>query len=567
MASPVQSVSIAILVAAACLAIIAVFGFHRRDVPGGRGFMLTMVAATLWSLVVSIAIWPVDILPGYVTITFRNGLITVVVLGWAWLAAEYVTRSQIQLRPVPVGLLLIIPVLTVGVTITNPYHHLAIAAETSYYVNAGPSIVWGPWHFVLMVYVFGVSLVPAAFLIQEFLTAHGIHRRQILYLLAGFVIAFVGVNDYLFIGAFVNVPDYIRIAPFTFLVAGGLWLVALYKHQLFGIVPVSQQTVIETMADPVIAVDESGMVVDLNPAAGELFGVPTDTAGIELSELCSAVPAIGDAYTSRTAQCEITTTVGGTERFFLLNIESIRDRHDGNVIVLREITEQKRYEKQLEQQRDNLQIINQVVRHDIRNNLQLVVAYAEMIDSPETPPETAYIQTILEAAQDAVDITTTARIVTEVMLQANDERHPVRLRSTLESELEDVQSNHTHAVITVDGTIPAVEVVADDMLESVFRNLLTNAIAHNDKELPEVTVSAVVDDGSVRIRIADNGPGIDDKHKQQIFEEGQQSPTSEGTGLGLYLVETLVDRYNGNVWVEDNTPTGSVFVVELPIRE
>jgi signal transduction histidine kinase len=40
---------------------------------------------------------------------------------------------------------------------------------------------------------------------------------------------------------------------------------------------------------------------------------------------------------------------------------------------------------------------------------------------------------------------------------------------------------------------------------------------------------------------------------------------SEGTGLGLYLVETLVDRYGGNVYIKDNDPTGAVFVVELPV--
>lgn len=567
MASPAQSVSILMLIAAAGLAIIAVFAFQRRTSPGARGFTIVTAGAALWTLVIAVTIWPGEFVPGFVSVTLRNGLICVIVLGWAWLATEYVNRSLVQLRPVPVGLLLIVPTLTVALTITNPYHHLAIAAETPYYVEGGPNISWGPWHFVFIAYAFIVALVPVAYLLRDFQTAHGVHRRQLLFLFAGFGITFGGLTDYLIMGAFVEVPGYIRIAPFTFLVAGGLLLAALFEHELFGIVPVSRRTAIETISDPVIAVDATGRVVDLNPAAGELFDVSTEAAGSGLDELCSAIPPITDAYRNRTKQCEITTTVDGAERHFIMNLEPIEDRHGGHVIVLREITAQKRYEQEVEQQRDNLQIVNQVVRHDIRNNLQLVVAYADMLDDTIETEGADELQQISEAARDAVDITTNARAVTEVMLQTDDDRYQVQLGSVLETEVEDVQASQEHAVVTIDKTVPTVRVLADDMLGSVFRNLLTNAINHNDKEIPEVTVSVAVDNHTVSIRIADNGPGIPDEHKEMIFQEGQQSPDSNGTGLGLYLVETLVDRYNGTVWVEDNEPEGSVFVIELPTVE
>jgi signal transduction histidine kinase len=127
-----------------------------------------------------------------------------------------------------------------------------------------------------------------------------------------------------------------------------------------------------------------------------------------------------------------------------------------------------------------------------------------------------------------------------------------------------VRARHERAIVSVETTIPNVDVLGDDMLESVFRNVLTNAIVHNDTELPKVALSATTDNGVVRVRVADNGPGVPDEQKQTIFEEGEKSLDSEGTGLGLYLVDTLVDRYGGAVWVEDNEPAGSVFIVELP---
>ena len=67
----------------------------------------------------------------------------------------------------------------------------------------------------------------------------------------------------------------------------------------------------------------------------------------------------------------------------------------------------------------------------------------------------------------------------------------------------------------------------------------------------------------VTVRIADNGPGVRDEIKEEIFGKGQKGLESAGTGIGLYLVRTLLDAYGGAVWVEDNQPEGAVFVVEL----
>ncbi|MEF8894388.1 sensor histidine kinase [Halodesulfurarchaeum sp.] len=97
----------------------------------------------------------------------------------------------------------------------------------------------------------------------------------------------------------------------------------------------------------------------------------------------------------------------------------------------------------------------------------------------------------------------------------------------------------------------------------MFRNLLKNAIEHNDSTHPEVVVSTETADRTVQIRVADNGPGIPSDLRASIFEEGETGLDSDGTGLGLYLVETLVDRYGGAVWIEESEPTGTVFVIEL----
>ena len=75
-----------------------------------------------------------------------------------------------------------------------------------------------------------------------------------------------------------------------------------------------------------------------------------------------------------------------------------------------------------------------------------------------------------------------------------------------------------------------------------------------------------------KVSIEDNGPGIPDDMKDKIFNRLQRGETkARGMGLGLYLVKSLVDSYNGKVWVEDRVTgdhtKGSRFVVLLPAME
>jgi PAS domain S-box-containing protein len=241
---------------------------------------------------------------------------------------------------------------------------------------------------------------------------------------------------------------------------------------------------------------------------------------------------------------------------------------DGTIVgargTVQDITDRVEYERRLETQRDNLDVLNQMVRHDIRNDLQVVTAHAEFLRERADGDQRDHAEKILSRARNATELTQSARDLAEVMRHPERDLEPVALGRTLESELEDIRRSATNAAITVDGTIPSVTVRASDMLSSVFRNLLKNAIQHNDKDVPEVSVSVRTDEDEVEVSVADNGPGIPDDRKERIFGKGEKGLESAGTGIGLYLVRTLVEMYDGSVRVEDNEPEGTVFVVQLP---
>jgi len=235
------------------------------------------------------------------------------------------------------------------------------------------------------------------------------------------------------------------------------------------------------------------------------------------------------------------------------------------VVLVRDISERKAHEEALQNQRDNLKLLNEIIRHDIRNDLQLVTAYAELLEDHVDKDGKEYLETLHQSAWNAVDLTVAARDLSQVMLQSHSETEAIGLASVLQEQVEATRKSLTHADITIEGSVPQVSVEADGFLESVFRNLLKNAVQHNDKDYPKVTVTAEQTGDLLEVRIADNGPGIPESRKEEIFGKGEKGLESEGTGIGLYLVHSLMDAYDGNIEVEDNEPEGSVFVVQFHV--
>ena len=275
-------------------------------------------------------------------------------------------------------------------------------------------------------------------------------------------------------------------------------------------------------------------------------------------------------------ECHVLAGEKRAERWLLHRSKPIRSGPlaGGRIEHYTDITELKASQRRLEAQRDDLEVLNQVVRHDIRNDLQLVSAYAEMLEPHVDAAGEAHRERIADSAANAIELTESARDLAEIMRNRQTELTPVAVHEVLDTQIAEVGELNPAAAIRVEGSLPETEVLANALLGSVIRNLLTNAIQHNRSDEPTVIVSATVTEERVTIRVADDGPGIPDRQKQQLFGKGQTGLDSTGTGIGLYLVETLVDGYDGEVRVEDRGDQGSpadvegaVFAVELPVAD
>ena len=340
------------------------------------------------------------------------------------------------------------------------------------------------------------------------------------------------------------------------------------------------ETFVENAGDGMYVFDTDGTIEYVNRRVVETTGVPREgwvgntvdvftERGLTNDEPVDAFREALASFVADDAERRRVEIESPEGVFAAIEVRLSAVREDGElesvVATVRDVSERSRYEEQLERRTEQLEVLNRVVRHDIRNDMTVVLAWLEELEDHVDDAGRRSLQRVLRASEHVVELTDIAREHVEVVVGERDvDRRPVRLAEVLGEEVERRRESYPDATIDLETPLPETAVLADDMLSSVFRNLVNNAVQHNDTDTPVVTVTATEAEDTVTVRVADNGPGIPDDQKEQIFGKGDRGLDSPGSGIGLYLVHTLVEGYGGSVHVTDNDPEGAVFVVELP---
>lgn len=247
-------------------------------------------------------------------------------------------------------------------------------------------------------------------------------------------------------------------------------------------------------------------------------------------------------------------TVGGIVGL-LLGGYDVRNRRQRQ-----QVNEERR---RVEAEQEKLTLLNRVLRHNILNSVNVIRGRTESHKDRTETADHSGLDIIVSRSNDIVNLIDKVHTFIErISHDGNPALKPVDLSTSLQKEIEKCRDTYPKA--SIGGNIQGdVWVSADEMLEEVIENLLMNAVEHNDKDEPTVTVSIAEREQEVIVSIVDNGPGIPDNQRAQLFEWNPESTSKPATGVGLSLVGTLVDQYGGSIWVEANDPMGSIFRVQL----
>ena len=227
----------------------------------------------------------------------------------------------------------------------------------------------------------------------------------------------------------------------------------------------------------------------------------------------------------------------GAEYWNYLKIAPIRDA-DG--AVLNYIGFQQDVTERVERQRQ-LDKLGRYLRHNIRNNMNVISGFADLIQSDGEPPLTTYAERIEQTASKLMENTETQREIAKI-LREEPASKSVEVVSLLETIVTELREQYPNSELTVTGP-DAITVRATDEVTLALTELIENALEHTDNSSPTVSVDISATDGSVAITITDNGPGIPEMEKRILMGAAVEQPTYHSQGLGLWLIHTQGHKY------------------------
>jgi PAS domain S-box-containing protein len=214
-----------------------------------------------------------------------------------------------------------------------------------------------------------------------------------------------------------------------------------------------------------------------------------------------------------------------------------------------------------QEQSVQLQKIDRMLRHNLRNDMNVVLAQAEQIRSAAEGPLEESAEQIIDTIHSLLEKVQKERKILRLLDDESD-REPIDLMTIIRGEIVGLRDEWPAADIELIGP-ETVSVLASPHLSLAFEEILENAIEHSNAEMPETTASVTVNPTTVTVEVTDNGPGIPEMEVDLISDTREETPLSHGQGMGLWLVQLLVRRSGGSLDFSTNEEGGSTVTITL----
>jgi two-component system, OmpR family, phosphate regulon sensor histidine kinase PhoR len=342
------------------------------------------------------------------------------------------------------------------------------------------------------------------------------------------------------------------------------------------------RTIVDSLPSGLFVTNTEGIVVLMNPACRQDLELPPDTATgrpidtyIDDDRLCSLVLDISRGRHIDTEDIPSYEFSPASDKFLMARCQPVRGAAGqclGALVNLVDIT--------------TLKVLDRLksefvakVSHELRSPLATIHEQLALVLSDMIGQVSESDQHLLSRAKEKTrglisligDLLDLSRIESGTVCQAPK---PVQVEKLLADIVDFLQARALAKTQTLTFDAPAdplPPIEADPLaLESIFGNLITNAINYTQEE-GRIRVTAAHVGPHLRVRVMDNGFGIEPRHLERIFErfyrvKNDRTRFITGTGLGLPIVKGLVDALGGLIQVESKPDAGSTFTVLIPVK-
>ncbi len=515
---------------------VAGFTWRYRFRPGATPLFAFTIAAAIWTGGNALQNASTTLAGKLFWVNVQYFGIVVIPISWFALACEYTGHDKWLTRR-SLSILFLYAGVTLVLVWTNPVHHLVRTSSKLVVTNGVVRLdrTFGPWFWLSVVYSNLVDGIGTLLLLRGLVRARRFFHGQVIALIVGTMVPWSATV--LFYNGLLHIDPEVFFAVTAIAFAYAIW-----HHRLFDIVPVGRSAVVEEIADGVIVIDETGRLVDTNPAATRLLGVSNADIGRQFNDVCTAFPELVNSYrTQRDPEAPIVGDIGDERRYLDIHYSELSGsgtKLSGTVLIVRDVTEFERQKRDLERQNERLERVGHTIAHDLRNPLSIAKGYLEL---EQTNGDGEYFDNV-ERAHDRME-----EIINDVLSMARRD-HPersetLRLARIAEQAWENVETKSaTVSIETGDVVVRANE----GQLLSVFENLFRNAVEHAGSTAAIEVGWVENDQTSGTLYVQDDGPGIQPTEQSRIFDRGYSTGT-DGTGAGLSIVADIAERHGWKV--------------------
>lgn len=209
------------------------------------------------------------------------------------------------------------------------------------------------------------------------------------------------------------------------------------------------------------------------------------------------------------------------------------------------------------------EFLNSLLRHDLRNKTQLVQGYFELLEDYDLRDEAEmYIGKAEKAIKEGMEIIEKVRLLKKA---EEEEIKEVDIVSIIKQQMENWEDEAEEEGIEIKNQFSeaSCEVKGGSLLDRVLSNVVENSIQHSQGTIIEIEINKEKNKDEIVCSIEDDGTGLSDEEKNQVFTKGYTTDEEKGTGLGMYLVKTIIKIYRGSIEVMDSELGGAKFEIHL----
>jgi len=348
----------------------------------------------------------------------------------------------------------------------------------------------------------------------------------------------------------------------------------LERHQQY------TDDILDAINDVFYVLDENGSLERWNRSLSEVSGyTDEEIASMTAADFFTdddrdaAAAAIRNGFESGSVavELELRTEEGETVPFEFVG-SSLENTAGEPVLagIGRDVSGRIERERRLKASNERLEQFAYAASHDLQEPLRMVSSYLRLIESRASDELTEETEEFLEFAVDGAD--RMREMIDGLLAYSRVETQgrplePVDLNDVVDDVLDDLDMRITECDADVD--IEELPRVTGDehQLRQVFQNLVTNALEYSGDEPPRVQISATRNGSMWEVAVRDEGLGIEPDEQDRIFEVFERLHSRNdhgGSGIGLALCERIVERHDGDIWVESELGEGATFSFTLP---